>query len=71
MENIVNNKFSIGNKTSLADIVIYSFITQFFDNVDGAYNATETTPNIRSIIDNVASNENIKTWLKDRPETSF
>ena len=71
LENIVNNKFSIGNKISLADIVIYSFITQFFDNMEGAYKATETTLNIRSVVDNVASNENIKNWLKNRPETSF
>lgn len=71
LENIVDNKFSVGHQLSLSDVVIFSFITQFFDNTEGAYNSTKETVNIRSVVDNIAADQRIKDWLQNRPQTPF
>lgn len=62
---------SVGARLSLADVVLYSFITQFFDNKEGALNATNSTPKLRKIVDSVSQNENLKVWLETRPATVF
>ena len=71
LEVVVGNTYAIGNRLSLADITIYSFITQFFDNTEGALAATDQTPNIRSVVDNVGNLSTIKEWIANRPETPF
>tara|TARA_Y100000996_G_scaffold415271_1_gene409081 strand:- start:2464 stop:3117 length:654 start_codon:yes stop_codon:yes gene_type:complete len=63
--------FSVGTTLSLSDVVLYSFITQFFDNKEASYNATLVSPKIRSVVDNVSSHEKVKAWLEVRPKTSF
>jgi len=63
--------FSVGTTMSLSDVVLYAFITQFFDNKEASYNATLVSPKIRSVVDNVASHEKVKAWLEVRPTTSF
>ena len=72
LEHIVgreNTSFSVGNRLSLADVVIFVFITQFFDDKIRAMDATNNTTNIRNIVNTVASNENLINWLNNRPET--
>ena len=72
LEHIVgkeNNLFSVGNRLSLADVVIFVFVTQFFDDKTRAKDAINNTTNIRNIVNNVASNENLINWLNNRPET--
>ena len=72
LENILGSDgFSVGNSMSLADVVLYSFITQFFDNKKAALAVISTTPKIQKIIDNVSNNENLKRWLLNRPKTDF
>ena len=74
LEHIVgkeNNSFSVGNRLSLADVVIYVFITQFFDDKTRAMDTTNNTTNIRNIVNNVASNKNLINWLNNRPETAM
>ena len=74
LEHIVgreNNSFSVGNRLSLADVVIYVFITQFFDDKTRAMDTTNNTTNIRNIVNNVASNENLINWLNNRPKTAM
>jgi len=61
----------VGNRLSLADVVLYSFITQFFDNKEGALNATNSAPKLRKIIDTVSGNDNLNKWLERRPNTCF
>ena len=61
--------YSVGLKLSLADVVLFSFITQFFDNKDGALNACQTK--LTKIIENVGSIKEIQDWIKHRPETPF
>ena len=69
--NLDSEDFSVGNNLSLADVVLFTFITQFFDDKESAMKATETTPKIRGVINHVASLNRIKRWLKLRPETDF
>ena len=72
LENIVDGEgYSVGNKLSLSDVVMFAFITQFFDNKEASLNATLATPKIRSVVDNVATVPQIVSWLEKRPVTGF
>ena len=72
LENLLGNEgFSVGSSTSLSDIVLYSFITNFFDNKESSMNATLATPNLRKIIDRVHSLPEMIEWLEKRPKTIF
>lgn len=63
--------YSVGNRLSLSDVVLYCFITQFFDNKEASYNATLAAPRLRKVIDSVGKNEKVIDWLNKRPETLF
>lgn len=72
LENLLSEGgFSVGGKLSLADVVLFSFITQFFDNHEASYNATLATPKLRAIVDTVASHEKVIEWIEKRPKTAF
>ena len=71
LENIVQTNYSVGSKVSLSDIVLFSFITEFFDNKEGAFNSLRNCPNIKSVVENISKQESIKNWLKTRPKTDF
>jgi glutathione S-transferase len=72
LENLLGNEgFSVGSSTSLSDIVLYSFITNFFDNREASMNATLATPSLRKIIDRVHSLPEMVEWLENRPKTDF
>ena len=63
--------FSVGNKLSLSDVVIFYFLTEFFDNKEGTINSYKNCPKICTIIENLNYNENLNNWLKNRPQTNF
>jgi len=72
LENLLgDNGFSVGSETTLSDVVLYSFITNFFDNKDAAMNATLTSPKLRKIIERVDNIPEMIQWLKNRPKTDF
>ena len=73
LENLLGETsgFSVGNKMSLADIVIYSFIKEFFDNKEGALNACKNCIKLQDILTNISNNSNLKKWLDNRPKTFF
>lgn len=72
LENLLGSDgFSVGDKLSLSDVVLYSFITNFFDNKEASMNATLATPKLRKIVDNVHSLPEMKEWLEKRPNTDF
>ena len=72
LENLLNdNSFSVGDKLSLSDIVLYSFITNFFDNKEASMNATLAAPRLRKIVTMVGELSEIKEWLEKRPKTNF
>ena len=68
---IVGETYSVGGKVSLADVVLYNFLTGFFDNVEGATAATATAPHIQSVVAKVAELDSVKQWLEKRPATNF
>ena len=53
------------------DIVLYSFITNFFDNKEASMNATLATPKLRNIVTKVGELPEIQKWLEERPQTDF
>ena len=63
--------FSVGNTMSLSDVVLFTFINEFFDNKEAALNATLTSPKIRAVVHRVSSDEKVVKWLNERPKTSF
>ena len=63
--------FSVGDKLSLADISIYSFLVEFFDNKEGATLAYKDCPKLKTIVKNVTNNEKISHWLNNRPVGSY
>jgi len=65
------SSYSVGNRMSLADVVIYAFVTQFFDEKEKALAAAQNCPHILSIIEHVGNNERLQEWFKNRPETPF
>tara|TARA_B100001094_G_C18193182_1_gene808717 strand:+ start:466 stop:1116 length:651 start_codon:yes stop_codon:yes gene_type:complete len=66
-----SSDFSVGYNLSLADVVLFTFIKEFFDDKESAFNATETTPKIRGIINHVSNLERVKNWIEKRPKTDF
>lgn len=72
LNDIVNdNSYCVGNKLSLADVVLYSLITQFFTDVDSAKKAIEHTVNLKKIVENVESISEVKEWINKRTNTLF
>ena len=63
--------FVIGKKISLADIVIFLFLTDFFDNRQLALNAYENCDVLKAIVINVGNLDTVKNWLLNRPQTPF
>tara|TARA_Y100001958_G_scaffold114841_1_gene81992 strand:+ start:5330 stop:5980 length:651 start_codon:yes stop_codon:yes gene_type:complete len=70
-QSIDSKDFCVGCNLSLADIVLFTFITDFFDDKDSAFKSTETTPKIRNIIEYVSNLERIKNWIEKRPNSVF
>lgn len=71
-EKLLNeNKYNLGGDLNLADISIYSFLCEYFDNKDGVKNAYKDCETLKSIIKNVANNERISKWVSNRPLTAF
>jgi prostaglandin-H2 D-isomerase / glutathione transferase len=72
LENLLGEDgFSVGSVTSLSDIVLYSFISNFFDNTEASMNATQTTPRLRSIVERVNTLPEMVKWLEVSPKTNF
>ena len=72
LENLVDgNGFTVGENLSLSDVVLYAFITQFFDNKEASMNATLASPKIRSVIENVSTVPQLVSWIEKRPKTDF
>ena len=63
--------FSVGNSMSLSDVVLFTFIKEFFDNKEASMNATLTSPKIRAVVERVSNNEKVLSWIESRPKTDF
>ena len=73
LENVLSDNlgFSIGNKTSLADITLYTFIYEFFDDKNSAFNACLNNTKTLAIIERVNNLQQAIEWRENRPETKF
>ena len=76
LNNIIKSKqqtieYVIGNKLSLADVIIFLFLTDFYDDKEKVLKAYEKLDSLKSIVNNVGNLDSIKNWLESRPETPF
>lgn len=67
----INMIHAIGGRVSLADIVMFEFFTQYFDDVVSINNVLNGTEKVRSIVSNIGENKKIIKWLETRPMTEF
>jgi len=70
-DGMFEDEFSIGDKLSLADVSIFSFLVEFFDNKEGVLLAYKDCPKLKAIVENVTNNEKISNWLNNRPVGSY
>ena len=72
LNNIVDSEtHCVGNKLSLADVILYCLITQFFTDVESARKAIQQTPKLNNIVKNVESIKEVQEWINKRPITMF
>ena len=69
--NETHSQFSMGNKLSLADVSIYSFLVEYFDNKEGVLEALKDCKKLRRVVETVKLNKKIKNWLTNRPVGSY
>uniref|UniRef100_A0A7S0VAS2 Glutathione transferase n=1 Tax=Hemiselmis tepida TaxID=464990 RepID=A0A7S0VAS2_9CRYP len=62
---------AVGSKMSYADVVIYAFLAEFFDNLDGVKASSAGCPNLLAIQEAVGANDKLKAWIAKRPQTPF
>lgn len=76
-DSIISNKgsdmsgYAVGGKLSLADVSIYTFLVEYFDNTEGVLKAYENCPKLKAIVKTVGENEKIKHWIETRPVGSY
>lgn len=63
--------YAVGNKLSLADIIIYTFLVDFFDDKELIQKAYESCDKLKAIVHTVSKLEGVKKWLEIRPQTPF
>lgn len=61
----------VGTTLSLADLTVYSFLVDFFDNKDGVLSAYKNCPRLSRVVETVRNNHNIIKWIESRPDTPF
>jgi glutathione S-transferase len=64
-------RFAVGHKLSLADLVIYSFLVDFFDNKEAVATACNNCMILKNIVKNVSENQKIKEWVENQEPTPF
>ena len=63
--------YAVGNRLSLADIVIYSFLVDFFDDKVAIKQSYASYRTLYAIVRTVGNIEGIKKWMAERPDTPF
>jgi glutathione S-transferase len=61
--------FCVGNKLSMADVCLWSFINDYFDDIEGAKASIAACPKCQTASEAVAVAA--KDWLASRPITMF
>tara|TARA_B100000795_G_scaffold231988_1_gene190082 strand:- start:920 stop:1546 length:627 start_codon:yes stop_codon:yes gene_type:complete len=71
-ENLLNeNNYDIEQDLNLAEITIYSFLCEYFDNKTDVLNAYKDCKLLTTIVKKVGENKRIKSWINKRPKTDF
>jgi len=68
-ETLFTSDHAVGGKLSYADVLLYSFLREFFDNKEAAGRAEEETTRIKKIVRSLSENNVLKRYLANRPET--
>ena len=63
--------YSVGNRLSLADIVIYTFLMDYFNDKVAIKKSYASCKTLNAIVRTVGDNEGIKKWMSERPNTPF
>jgi len=66
--------FLVGGKISYADLAWYMFLASpkgFFDNVEGAKAAFQSSPKMKAAMEAVGENPELKAWIAERPDSMF
>lgn len=63
--------YSVSNKLSLADVVIYTFVMDFFPDKQKVIQSCKHSPKIKSILNTVHHLPSVQKWIKERPVTLF
>ena len=63
--------FSVGQTTSLSDVTLFTFMTQFFDDKERSLAAMSKAPNVAGVVERVGFLPSVKEWITLRPDTSF
>ena len=74
LENLLcheSNNHSVGSDLSLADVALFCFVKEFFDDKDAVWSATENCLHLRNIVQHVSENNRLQEWINTRPKTSF
>jgi glutathione S-transferase len=63
--------FCVGDTLSLADITLYCFCRDFFDDKDGISFSIRGCPKINVILTSLDNNSHLQDWRNQRPDSSF
>jgi len=63
--------YAVGDSLSLADLVIYSFLVDFFDDKEGIAFSMRSCAKLKKLVELVGSNGRISGWRESRPSTPF
>lgn len=63
--------YSVGTSLSLADVALYTFVLDFFDDKTEIKNATKHCPRLLHIVETVSKNTQVEEWVQNRPDTMF
>ena len=63
--------YAVGNRLSLADIVIYSFLVDFFENNVAIKKSYASCRTLNAIVRTVGNIEGVQKWIAVRPDTPF
>jgi glutathione S-transferase len=66
-----NSSYVVGDKVSLADIVIFAYLTDFFDNKELVTSIYSNYDKLKQIVITVGELDEMKKWLSSRPQTPF
>jgi glutathione S-transferase len=63
--------YSVGNRLSLADIVIYAFLVDFFDDKLAIKKSYASYRTLNAIVRTVGDIKGVQKWMAERPDTPF